>query len=145
MYFEELKVGMSLQTDPVVIEKEKMMEFARVYDPIPLHTDEAYAQKTIFGDLIAPGVMTFMSIWAKYLENDFVGDALIAGKSTKIVWEKPVYAGDVLTGHVSITRLERRNAKNGLAEISIAVYNQKGELVLTDVTESIVKCKAVEG
>ena len=141
MYFEELKLGMTVEPAPVVIEKEKMIAFARDYDPIPLHTDEEYAKGTPFGALIAPGVMSFMSVWAKYLEVDFFGRELLAGKSTKIEWHRPVYAGDTLTGRAAITNLVRRNARNGLVEVSIDVYNQKGELVLTDVTEAVVKCK----
>ena len=40
MYFDELKIGMAVDTAPAVIEKEKMVAFARDYDNIPLHTDE---------------------------------------------------------------------------------------------------------
>ena len=141
MFFEDLKLGMTVKIAPTVIEKEKMMAFARTYDPLPLHTDEAYAATTPFGKLIAPGVMSFMSVWARYLEVDFFGEELLAGKSTKIEWRKPVYADDVLTGKATITNLVPRNAKNGLAEITIEAYNQEGTLVLTDVTEAIVKCK----
>jgi len=141
MYFEELKVGMSVETEPVTIEKENMMAFAREYDNIPLHTDEEYAKKTPFGQLIAPGVMSFMSVWAKYLKVDFVGENLLAGKTAKIEWFKPVFAGDVLTGKASITKLTRRNELNGLAEITISVFNQNGDHVMTNVTESVVKCK----
>lgn len=144
MYFEELKTGMTVDTAPAVIEKEKMVAFARDYDNIPLHTDEEYAKSTPFGKLIAPGVMSFMSVWAKYLEVDFFGEELLAGKSTKIEWLKPVFADDVLTGKATITNLEKRNAKNGFVEVTIEAYNQKGELVLTDVTEAIVKCKPME-
>lgn len=144
MYFEELKTGMTVDTAPAVIEKEKMVAFARDYDNIPLHTDEEYAKSTPFGKLIAPGVMSFMSVWAKYLEVDFFGEELLAGKSTKIEWLKPVFADDVLTGKATITNLEKRNAKNGLVEVTIEAYNQKGELVLTDVTEAIVKYKPME-
>ena len=144
MYFEDVTVGMSVRTDPVVMEKEKMMAFARAYDPIPLHTDEEYAASTIFGGLIAPGVMSFMSVWAKYLEKDFFAKELLAGKSTKIEWCKPVYPGDILTGTVEITNKVQRSAKNGLVELSVTVYNQKDELVLTNVTEAIVKCRAAE-
>ena len=142
MYFEELSVGMTVETAPAVIEKEKMLAFARDYDNIPLHTDEEYAKTTPFGGLIAPGVMSFMSVWAKYLEVDFFGRELLAGRSTKIEWLKPVYAEDVLTGKATITALTRRNAKNGLVEVTIEAFNQKGELVLTDVTEAVVKCRA---
>ena len=139
MFFNELKVGMSVDVAPAVIEQEKMLDFARLYDNIPLHTDEEYAKKTPFGKLIAPGVMSFMSVWAKYLEVDFFGQELLAGKSTKIEWVKPVVAGDVLTAKATITKLTPRNPKNGLVEITIHAFNQNGELVLTDVTEAIVK------
>ena len=139
MYFDDLKIGMTVEISSTVIEKEKMMAFARVYDNLPLHTDEEYAKTTPFGKLIAPGVMSFMSVWAKYLEVDFFGEELLAGKSTRIKWIKPVFAEDVLSGRATITGLTERNAKNGLVEISIEAYNQNGELVLKDVTEAIVK------
>ena len=144
MYFDDLQVGMQVQTAPALIEKQKMMDFAFQYDNIPLHTDEEYANQSPFGALIAPGVMSFMSVWAKYLEVDFFGKELLAGKSTKIEWHKPVYANDVLSGHAEITRLVKRNTKNGLVEVTIHVYNQQDELVLTDVTEAIVKCRIEE-
>ena len=141
MYFNELKVGMSVEIASTVIGKEKMLNFARVYDNIPLHTDEEYAKSTPFGKLIAPGVMSFMSVWAKYLEVDFFGSELLAGKSTKIEWLKPVFAEDILSGKATITKLEPRNEKNGLVEITIEAFNQNGEKVLIDTTEAIVKIK----
>ena len=140
MYFDDLKVGMTVDIAPAFIDKEKMLDFARTYDNIPLHMDEDYAKASPFGALIAPGVMSFMSVWAKYLEVDFFGKELLAGKSTKIEWHKPVYAGDSLQGKAVITNLVRRNARNGIVEIAIEAYNQNNVLVLTNVTEAIVKC-----
>ncbi len=93
MYFDDLTIGMTVDTAPAMIEKEKMLAFAKDYDNVPLHTDEEYAKTTPFGQLIAPGVMSFLEVWAKYLEVDFFGEQLLAGKSTKIEWEKPVFAG----------------------------------------------------
>ena len=142
MYFEDIRIGMTVEIGPAVIEKQKMLDFARDYDPIPLHTDEEYAKTSIFGGLIAPGVMSFMSVWAKYLEADFFGRELIAGKSTRIEWMKPVYPRDVLTGRAEVTGCTRRNARNGLVEISIEAYNQHGDLVLTNVTEALVRCRS---
>ena len=141
MYFDDLKVGMSADLDPVTIDKDKMIAFAKEYDNIPLHTDEEYAKTTPFKGLIAPGVMSFMAVWASYLKVDYFGDELIAGKSTKMEWFKPVYPGDVLTGKASITNLVKRNEINGLTELTIDIYNQNGDLVLKDVTESVVKCR----
>lgn len=141
MYFEDIKLNTEIAIAPAVIEKDKMLDFARLYDNIPLHTDEEYAKTTPFGRLIAPGVMSFMAVWAKYLEADLFGEELLAGKSTKIEWLKPVFADDVLTGKATVTKTVKRNSRNGLVEITIEVCNQKGDLVLTDVTEAIVKCK----
>ena len=141
MYFDDLKIGMTVDTAPATIEKEEMMAFAHRYDNIPLHTDEEYAKSTHFGALIAPGVMSFMSVWVKYLEVDFFGREVLVGKSTKLEWHKPVYANDVLRGRATITRLEKRNEKNGIAEVTVLVYNQKDELVMTNVTEAVVKCR----
>ena len=144
MFFDDLKIGMAVDIEPTVIEKEKMLAFARDYDNIPLHTDEEFAKTTPFGGLIAPGVMSFMSIWANYLKVSFFEDSLLAGLSTKIEWLKPVFADDVLTARATITNLVKRNAKNGMVELTIEAYNQKGDLVLRDVTESVVKCKRPE-
>ena len=132
---------MTVELAPAVIQKEKMIAFAKEYDNIPLHTDEEYAKTTPFGGLIAPGVMSFMAVWAKYLEVDFFGEELLAGKSTKIEWLKPVFPEDVLSARATVTALVKRSPRTGIVEVSIEAYNQKGELVLTDVTEAIVKCR----
>lgn len=141
MYFEDIALHTIIKIPPAVIEKDKMVAFAKDYDNIPLHTDEAYAKQTPFGKLIAPGVMSFMAVWAKYLEVDLFERELLAGKSTKIEWHKPVFADDVLTATGEVTGKTQRNSKNGIVEITIKAYNQNGELVLTNVTEAIVMCR----
>lgn len=139
MYLDDIQLNMEMDIPEVVIDQQRMMEFARLYDPIPLHMDEEYAKNTRFGRLIAPGVMSFMAVWAEFVKLNLFGEELIAGKSTKIEWFKPVYAGDVLKGKAWVSDIVRRNAYNGIAVVTVDVYNQHGERVLTDTTESVVK------
>ncbi|MBQ2915283.1 MAG: MaoC family dehydratase N-terminal domain-containing protein [Clostridia bacterium] len=141
MYLDDLKLNEEFNVPEVVIEKNQMIEFAKLYDPIPLHCDEEYAKTTKFGKLIAPGVMSYLAVWAKFMENDIFGDELIAGKSTKIEWFKPVFADDTLTGKATLTNITRRNPYNGIAEVTLDVFNADGEKVLSSVTEAIVKYK----
>lgn len=141
MYFDDFKIGDKIEIPPAVIDKNEMIDFARKYDNIPLHVDEEYAKSTIFGGLIAPGLMSFAAVWAKYLEVDMFGEELIAGKSSKIEWFKPVYPENTLSATATVTNLTKRNERNGTVEISIEAYNQNGVLVLSNVTEAIVKCK----
>ncbi|MCR5718309.1 MAG: MaoC family dehydratase N-terminal domain-containing protein [Oscillospiraceae bacterium] len=139
MYFEELKTGMQVQIAPVTVQKEEMLGFSARYDNVPLHTDEAYAEQTHFGQLLAPGMLSFLLIWASYLRQDFFGEELLAGVSQKVEWHKPVFAGDVLNGTAEITALTDRSPKNGLAQLTITACNQNGQPVLIAVTECIVK------
>ena len=139
MYLDDLKEGMEFDIPTVTIDKQRMLDFARLYDPIPLHMDEEYAKNTRFGQLIAPGVMTFMSVWAEFVKLGVFGEQLVAGVSTKIEWFHPVYAGDRLRSVARVSRIERRNAFNGIAEVTVDVFNQKGVKVLSDVTESVVR------
>jgi len=141
MYFEDIPLGASYALQPVAIRKEQILSFAREYDYIPLHTDEEYAKSTPFGGLIAPGVMSFMLVWTKFIDVNLFACELVAGKSTKIEWLKPVYPGDVLTGNAEITGKAKRNARNGIIEVTVHACNQHGVCVLTDVTEFVVKCR----
>jgi len=139
MYLDEVKIGTQIELPPVVIEKEQMFRFARLYDPLPMHLDEDYAKNTRFGALIAPGVMSFMAVWGRFAQMNLFGEALVAGKSTNVQWLGPVYVGDTLHGVIRFTDITRRNRYNGTVTIAMDVYNQHGEQVIASVTETVVQ------
>ena len=141
MYFDDFRLNDTFEIPDAVIDKQEMIAFAEKYDNIPLHTDEEYAKSTRFGGLIAPGMMSGLSVWAKYLEVDLFGDELVAGKSTKVEWFRPVYPGDILSSKGEITSLTERNGKNGIVEITISTYNQNGDFVMKNTTEAVVRCR----
>lgn len=143
MYLEDLTVGMSKTLASTTIDKDDMLAFAKKYDNVPLHTDEEYAKTTRFGKLIAPGVMSFMLVWAKYLEEDYFGEELIAGTCTNIQWFKPTFAGDTLTGVVTVTEITERNPYNGLVQLTFDIKNQDGDLVIRDITEAVIKRRPI--
>jgi len=138
MYFEDIELGAVYDLETVPIRREQILSFAREYDYIPLHTDEEYARTTRFGGLIAPGVMSFMLVWTKFIDVNVFGKELIAGKSTKMEWIKPVYPGDELKGQAQITTKTPKGTRSGIVEVTVNVLNQHGDLVLSDVTEVVV-------
>ena len=139
MYLEDIQIGSEKTVSNIVIEKEEMLDFANKYNPVKIHVDEDFAKQTRFGELIAPGMLSFLSVWAQYVSVDFAGDDLVAGKSTAIEWLKPVFAGNVLRGDAKVTGLSFRNEHNGIMTVTIDVFNQNDEKVLTSIVESIVK------
>ena len=141
MYFDELKVGMTKTLNNVHINKEEMIAFAKDYDNVPIHVDEEYASHSNFKQLLAPGMYPFLLMWAEYLKDDFYGEELLAGNSTKVEWLAPVFAGDVLNGTAKIVELKERNSKNGLVTLEIDIWNQNNIKVINSRIEAIVKKK----
>lgn len=141
MYLEDWKLHTRIPLPPVSINKEQMFAFARQYDPLPMHLDEEYAQNTRFGGLIVPGMMSFLTVWVEFARQNLFGEALIAGKNMSVEWHLPVYVEDVLTGTAEVTNVEKRNAYNGIVEVTVEVVNQNGEQVFTGKSESVVRCK----
>lgn len=139
MFFEDFKIGQTFRLKPVVITKEKILAFARDYDPLPIHLDEAYAGASRFGGLIAPGVLSFMSVWKEFLRLNVWGDNLVAGKSSSIEWLAPVYPENSLIGVVGITGLTVSNKHNGIVELSVDITNQDGVTVIRNTSETVVR------
>ncbi|MEJ8824485.1 hypothetical protein WKW80_21005 [Variovorax humicola] len=55
MFYEDIEPGAALTSPIVVIDREEMVAFARVWDPLPFHVDEE-AGKKAFGSITAPGL-----------------------------------------------------------------------------------------
>ena len=144
MFFDDITTGMKNDLDPVEVKEDEMLAFAKKYDNCPIHTDIEYAKTTKFGNILSPGLFTYALVWSKYLEKDYFGEELIAGKSTKMEWHAPVFAGDILYGKVKVVDKIDRNPKNGIVVIQINVYNKEDALLLSSTTEAIFK-KRING
>ena len=141
MFLEDCKIGQKYEIPSVLITKEDIIDFAKKYDNIPLHTDEEYAKTTRFKDVIASGMMSLLVMWGKFQEQDILGDGLVAGKCFNTEWFTPVFAGDTLRGEVEIVGTYIRNRYNGAIQTKMTIYNQKDEIILINSTEAVVKRK----
>jgi len=138
MYFDDFTIGQEFKIESITIKKEKMLAFAQDYDPLPIHRNEDFGQKSKFGVIIAPGIMTFMSVWAKFIESNIISEQFIAGKSFRVDWFSPVFENDILLGIATITKLTPRNPYNGIVDIKITIFNQAGIMVMDTTTEAIL-------
>ncbi|MCC8193033.1 MAG: MaoC family dehydratase N-terminal domain-containing protein [Deltaproteobacteria bacterium] len=145
MFFDELTMGQTFPIRPVRITEEAIHAFALAYDPLPVHLDAAYAEETPFKKIIAPGVMSFMAVWAEFLKTNGWGSNFIAGKNTKIEWLAPVYAGDVLHGEGRILERLPHKPGSGVVFLGIEIHNQHAVKVIYDTTELILKARPAAG
>ncbi len=54
-YFEDYVPGTVLEYGPIVVDADDIVEFARRYDPQPIHVDRERAARGPFGGVIASG------------------------------------------------------------------------------------------
>ena len=141
MYLEDYTSGMEWKTEPVTIGREELVDFTMKYDPHPIHFDDEYAKHTRFKEIIAPGALTYLVVWSPFMKLNPFGDELVAGKSTKMEWHLPVYAGERLSGRFWVSKVEPLGRGKGLLEIQIEIHNQEGKRVLSGFTEAVMQCR----
>jgi acyl dehydratase len=133
-YFEDFAVGQIFRSKSIQVDRDRMLAFAREFDPQPQHLDEAGAAATHFGQLVASGWYTAAVSMRLFVENlpPIAGGSQGVGVDG-ITWSRPVRAGDVLWVETEVTavRLSRSRPDKGLVTIRDRTFNQDGEVVQT--------------
>lgn len=135
MKISDFKIGMSFSYEREVLDVD-VLDYAKVSgDKNPVHIDDDYAEKSIFGRRIAHGMLT-ASFISKVFGMDFPGPGCIYLSQT-LKFKKPVFIGDTVTIIVEVqsVNIERSRLK---LETTCSVNN---ESVLTGEAEIYIpKC-----
>jgi acyl dehydratase len=133
-YWEDIKQGEVFELGSRTMDKERMIAFAREFDPQPFHTDEKAAEASIWGGLIASGWLTGSTLM-RLLYDGFLKDTASLGSPgiDELRWLKPVRPGDVLRGRYTVLAAEPhpRRPDRGTVRSLAEVFNQDGVLVMT--------------
>lgn len=143
-YFEDYPVGAVFAGGPVLVTAADILDFARRYDPQPMHVDQAAAAAGPFGGLIASGWHTG-SLMMQMLVAYFVprpGNLASPGLD-ELRWVRPVRAGDRLSLRVTVesARLSRSQPGRGVVTSLVEMLNQNGEIVMTLKPISLMRCR----
>jgi acyl dehydratase len=143
-HFEDFVPGASSRFGPIHIDEAEVIEFARRYDPQPIHIDPAAAALGPFGGLIASGWHTVSLVMRVLVENYLARGAALASPGVdELRWLKPVRPGDVL--HVRVTVLDANRSRSkpdrGLVRTSIEAVNQRDEVVLSMIAMNLFRCR----
>lgn len=134
-----MKLGNIYKTKSYKVTREKVIEFAKEFDPQYLHLDEEKAKKGRFKDIIAPGTHTLSISMKLWIECDVFGEDLIAGVGMKQVkFIKPVYPGDELHVFAEATEKIKKNEEAGIITLLLSTYNHKDEKVLETEVSALI-------
>jgi acyl dehydratase len=125
--------------DYFVVGREQLREFARAIKcDHPAYFDEDAAAELGYDAIVAP--VTFMSIFAKYVQVDFFRNVdigmetlLIVQVDQRFVFHKPVFAGDKLWARMDIHSVDERFGAD-IVVTKNTCTNDDGEVVLEAYT-----------
>jgi len=133
LYFEDFVPGSVHEFGPAVVDEAEIIEFARRYDPQPIHTDPDWARTGPFGGLIASGWHT-AAITMRLLVEQYLPAASLASPGIdELRWLRPVRPGDELRVRVTVieARPSRSKPDRGLLRSRIEVLEGDGSAVMT--------------
>jgi len=133
IYLDDLQPGMVFELGSVSVTREESLDFARRYDPQPIHVDEQAASASIYGGLISSGWLT-VSLAMRRIVDGFLGRAASLGSPAmdEVRWLRPVRPGDTLSCRAEILEVtpSRSKPERGIARVRYEALNQHGEPVL---------------
>jgi acyl dehydratase len=130
--FEDFEPGRTFALGPKTVTGAEIIEFAREFDPQPMHLDEADGRASILGGLAASGWHT-SAMFMRMMTDSFILNSLSQGAPGIDVmeWRKPVLAGDTLAGYSTVTEARALKSRPGIGIVKFRheIANQKGDLV----------------
>lgn len=140
-YFEDLDPGTAETFGHYEVTEAEIVEFARQYDPQPFHVDQAAAEASIYGGLIASGWLTAAMTMRMLVDNVIDPETTMGSPGMEeIRWTVPVRPGDVLSVRQEV--LDKRALESrpdrGLFRYRSETLNQDDETVMTMVGKGMI-------
>jgi acyl dehydratase len=103
--------------------------------PHSIHSDEAWAQKKGFKTVLAQGMMS--TAYVSELMTKFLGKGFVQGGTMSMSFVKPVYAGDTLTVHGTVTDV-RVEARGTRVVVDVWCENQDGQKTAVGIASGVL-------
>jgi len=157
-YFEDVQVGETWQIGRHTFGADEIKAFAQRFDPQPFHLDEAAAERSPYGALLASGwhtALMWMRLMVQYRRS--IDDALRArGEPVarvgpalgfrELKWLKPVHVDDTIDYASEVIDKRPSESRPGLGLLTIRStgINQNGDLVLSFLSTTFVERRGGE-
>lgn len=144
IYFEDVSVGATLRAGPYVIAEQELVAFARTWDPLPVHVDQAHAQQ--YGGLTAPSVYLF-AIKMRLVHTFPLRRTVIAAVGyDEVRFHRPAHPGDALSLELQWTGKRRSRSKpdRGIVTARYSLSNAAGELVMSHLDTVLMRLRDPE-
>ena len=142
VYFEDLAVGDTFESEEVTVDKDEMLAYSRRNDPWPFHVDEAAAARTPYGSLIASGgyTITLMYRLGHRIYNVPGRRWLVLGASQwQLKFPAPVRVGDRLRLKLTVQgKRESSRPERGHFDLLYELVKPAGDVALSVLVAGLI-------
>lgn len=131
-WFEDFAPDQVIDLGSRTMTRQEIIDFAALWDPQPMHLDDAGGDASLLHGLAASGWHTGCILMRLFADNLLAGSASLGSPGIESLrWMKPVHPGDTLTArlHVVETRTSASRPRMGLIRGRFEVTNQTGAQV----------------
>lgn len=126
-YFEDYTPGAVYEYGSITVSEAEILDFARAFDPQPIHADPAAAARGPFGGLIASGWHT-TSVMMRLFADHYLSRVASLGSPgvDELRWQVPLRPGDTVKLRTTIveTRVSRSKPDRGIVITDAELLNQ---------------------
>src|SRR6188472_4526117 len=139
-YFDDVKAGDRLKSEPLSVTEKELIEFAHKFDPQMFHLSRKRAERTIFKGLIASGWHTAAMSMRLFVRTLNFTEGAIGLGVDELRWPNAVRPDDVLTVETEIleVRPSRSRPEHGIIRLRNVTTNHRGEVVQTMLASAMV-------
>jgi acyl dehydratase len=133
-YLDDLQVGDAWESGPFSLSEVEILDFAKQFDPQPMHMDPVAAAEGRFGGLIASGWHVASRVMRDFVDLAPFGVTPMLGmRIDDLCWLHPVRPGDELRVRREIVAVtpSRTRPDRGTIRTATTVTNQDCVVVLT--------------
>ena len=142
---EDFTVGERICSGAFTVTAELAHDFARAYDPQPMHLEEDAARASFFGELVASGWQTLAVTMRLMVDARLTGTTPIIGAEFReIRFHRPMRPGDTLTAEAEVLAVRRSRSKpeRGFLDLHLTTMNGRGETLLTQIWTLVLPARA---
>lgn len=142
IYFEDLVLGDSFESDEVIVDDEEMLAYNRRNDPWPFHIDEASAAQNPYGSVIASGGYTITLMYRLGHQIYNVPGrrwAVLGALDWHLKFTAPVRSGNRVRLRITIkSKRESSRPERGHFDLLYELLNQECAVVLSVLMAGLI-------
>lgn len=145
LHYDDFSEGQEIVLGPYAVTAEEIVAYARDFDPQPFHLDATAAKTSILGGLAASGWHS-CAMLMRMMVDAYLGRTAGLGSSglDEVKWLKPIYAGETLTGKMTVLskRVSARRPELGVLKCRWELFNERAEKKLEQTGVNFIRVRA---